>query len=213
MLAVGWGLAALAHAESGVPEVNITPDLPQVRVLHDGIPVTIARNPDTFNMVDPDYALTSRPCPPFCIQPMTLAPAVETLGELELIGYLQKIGQDSSVMVIDSRDDTWPQRSGIIPGAVVLPWQMLHPAHASNQDIADILQFRFNAVRQGGLWDFTGAKTLVFYCNGPWCGQSPTNIRQLLALGYPAHKLKWYRDGIQGWKSLGLTTVPYKKQP
>ncbi len=60
---------------------------------------------------------------------------------------------------------------------------------------------------------FHGAKTLVFYCNDPWCGQSPTNIKQLLALGYPVHKLKWHRGGIQGWKALGLTTVPYKKQP
>jgi rhodanese-related sulfurtransferase len=50
----------------------------------------------------------------------------------------------------------------------------------------------------------------VLYCNGIWCGQSPTNIRQLLALGYPAHKLKWYRGGMQSWKALGLTTVELK---
>jgi rhodanese-related sulfurtransferase len=205
--------APLAWGEATGSTVRITQDMPSATVLHQGKPVVIARHPDTENMIEPDYALTSRPCPPFCIQPMILSPGVETLGELELLGYLQKIGEDSSVMVIDSRDGTWPQRSGIIPGAVVLPWQMLHPAHASTQDIADILQFRFNAARQGGLWDFTGAKTLVFYCNGPWCGQSPTNIKQLLALGYPVHKLKWYRGGIQGWKALGLTTVPYKKQP
>ena len=68
-------------------------------------------------------------------------------------------------------------------------------------------------MRQDALWNFAGAKTLVFYCNGPWCGQSPTNIKQLLSLGYPAHKLKWYRGGIQAWKSLGLTTVPYDNTP
>jgi rhodanese-related sulfurtransferase len=96
---------------------------------------------------------------------------------------------------------------------VLLPWQKLHPVHASTQDIAEVLQFQFGAARQDDLWNFSGAKTLVFYCNGPWCGQSPTNIKQLLALGYPAHKLKWYRDGIQGWKALGLTTVPYNKHP
>jgi len=48
---------------------------------------------------------------------------------------------------------------------------------------------------------------LLLYCNGPWCGQSPTNIRTLLTLGYPAHKIKWYRGGMQAWESLGLTTV------
>ena len=200
---IGWALA-----ETPGTAVHITPDLPSVKVLHQGKPVTVERNPDTENMIEPDFALTSRPCPPFCILPMTLAPGVETLGELELIGYLEKIGKDASVMVIDSRDGTWPQRTGIIPGAIVLPWQKLHPAHATAQEIADVLQFQFGAARQDGLWNFAGAKTLVFYCNGPWCGQSPTNIKQLLALGYPAHKLKWYRGGIQEWKMLGLTTIP-----
>jgi rhodanese-related sulfurtransferase len=48
----------------------------------------------------------------------------------------------------------------------------------------------------------------VFYCNGAWCGQSPTNIKTLLMLGYPANKIKWYRGGMQDWRMLGLTTVP-----
>lgn len=202
-----------APAETADTAVNISHDLPRVTVLHQGKPVVVERNPDTENMIDPDYTLTSRPCPPFCIQPMSLGPGVETLGELELIHYLEKIGKDPGVMLIDSRDGTWPQRSGIIPGAMVLPWQRLHPDHASPQDIAEILQLQFGAVRQDGLWHFNPARTLVFYCNGPWCGQSPTNIKQLLALGYPPHKLKWYRGGIQAWKSLGLTTVPYRAQP
>jgi len=40
-----------------------------------------------------------------------------------------------------------------------------------------------------------------------WCGQSPTNIKDLLALGYPAHKIKWYRGGMQDWEILGLNTA------
>ena len=84
--------------------------------------------------------------------------------------------------------------------------------HAEPAAIAEILELRLGAVRSGSLWNFASAKTMVLYCNGPWCGQSPTNIRQLLALGYPAHKLKWYRDGMQGWKSLGLPTAPFPAQ-
>ena len=57
------------------------------------------------------------------------------------------------------------------------------------------------------LFSFKRAKTLVFFCNGPWCGQSPTNIRVLLKHGYPPHKLKYYRGGMQMWESLGLTTI------
>jgi rhodanese-related sulfurtransferase len=206
---LGILLAALAAGPANAADqsVNITHAVKAVEVVHLGRKVSIERNPDTENMLDPDYSLTSRPCPPFCVQPMTLAPGVETIGELELMEYLKKVGRDSTLLVIDSRDGDWPRRSGIIPGAVLIPWQELHPAHTDADRIADALIFRFGAARQGGLWNFENAKTLVLYCNGPWCGQSPTNIKQLLAMGYPAHKLKWYRGGMQDWKMLGLTTV------
>lgn len=203
--AMAWNTAIAAEKN-----VNITHSINAVEVMHQGKKVRIERNPDTENMLDPDYSLTSRPCPPFCVQPMHLAPGVETIGELELLDYLKKVGKDSGVLVIDSRDGDWPLRSGIIPGAVLIPWQDLHPAHTDLEKIAETLIFRFGAARQGGLWNFENAKTLVLYCNGPWCGQSPTNIKQLLALGYPAHKLKWYRGGMQDWKMLGLTTVAPK---
>jgi hypothetical protein len=29
----------------------------------------------------------------------------------------------------------------------------------------------------------------------------------LLALGYPADRIKWYRGGMQMWEQLGLATV------
>ncbi|MBD3816836.1 MAG: rhodanese-like domain-containing protein, partial [Halothiobacillus sp.] len=44
-------------------------------------------------------------------------------------------------------------------------------------------------------------------CNGPWCGQSPTNIKELVSMGYPADKIYWYRGGMQSWSNLGLTTI------
>jgi rhodanese-related sulfurtransferase len=191
----------------GAKPVRITQDLPQVIVMHHGQEVAIERNPDTDNMIDPDFSLTSRPCPPYCIQPMSLAPGVETLGELEVLDLLQQASREDRVLVIDSRDGDWPQRSGVIPGAVWIPWQELHPAHSDAEKIAETLVLRFGAARASGLWNFENARTLVFYCNGPWCGQSPTNIKQLLAYGYPAHKLKWYRGGMQDWKVLGLTTA------
>ena len=212
-LALGLMLWTGASAAADQP-VGIAAQLPHVDVVHEGRAVRIQREQDNFNQIDPDFALTSRPCPPYCIQPMQLAPGVETIGELELLGYLQRIARrDDGVLVIDSRDPDWLVRSGIIPGALHLPWERLHPQKADAAAIAEILELQFGASRMGQLWNFENARTLVFYCNGPWCGQSPTNIKQLLALGYPAHKLKWYRGGMQMWKSLGLTTVPWKKSP
>lgn len=211
----GWGLlaafiAGLACAE-GKP-VRLTTDLPYVDVVHDGRTFRIERNQDNDAEIDPAYAFTSRPCPPYCIQPMQLAPGVETIGELELLEYLKRVARkDGSVLVIDSRDEEWLIRSGVIPGAVHVPWARLHPGRSDPQAVAEILELQFGAARTGPLWNFENAKTLIFYCNGIWCGQSPTNIRQLLAAGYPAQKLKWYRGGIQSWKTLGLPTAPFRK--
>jgi rhodanese-related sulfurtransferase len=199
----GWINPAAAQEH-----VYITHDLPYVEVKHKGKTVRIERNPDPFNMIDADLALTSRPCPPFCIQPMTLAPGVETIGELEMIDYLRAMSAgNQDLMVIDSREADWPQRTGIIPGAVVIPWDKLFLARNSPDKVAAILEDKFKASHDGTFWSFSQSKTLIFYCNGAWCGQSPTNIKTLLALGYPANKIKWYRGGIQAWKSLGLTTV------
>ena len=39
-------------------------------------------------------------------------------------------------------------------------------------------------------YDFSKAKTLVLFCNGPWCSQSPDMIFALLEIGYPPEKLK-----------------------
>lgn len=187
--------------------VNVTADRAWIDVLHKGRTLRIQRNPKHGNMIDLEYALTSRPCPPYCIQPMVLAPGVETLGELELLDYLQRMSRgDDSIMVIDSREPHWLDK-GMIPGAVSLPWTELYNKTTSDKKIAELLEFRFGAARTGEIWSFQGAKTLVFYCNGPWCGQSPTNIRALINLGYPADKLKWYRGGMQSWKQFGLTEV------
>jgi len=208
LILAGGALLLSALAGAADLPVGITPGLPWLEVMHAGRVVRIERHPENDNQIDPDYALTSRPCPPYCVQPMTLAPGVETVGELEVLDALRRMrGGDDLVLLIDSRDPDWPARSGMIPGAVLLPWTRLHPAHADPGAIADVLELQFGASRAQGLWNFEHARTLYFYCNGPWCGQSPTNIRQLLALGYPAHKLKWYRGGMQVWKSLGLTTV------
>lgn len=219
MMRHGWAaviamLACLGGAWAADKPVGITADQPYLDVIHEGRLFRIQRDPANDAEIDPDYALTSRPCPPFCVQPMHLAPGVETIGELELLEYLKRITRrDAGVLVIDSREEDWLVRSGIIPGAIHLPWQKLHPAHADPNAIAEILELQFGAARVGPMWNFENARTLVFYCNGIWCGQSPTNIKQLLALGYPAHKLKWYRGGMQSWKTLGLSTAPYKKKP
>ena len=186
ILALVFGLTPML-AKAG--NVGITKDLMSVTVDHKGGKVDITRNQDNKATIDPAFAKTSRKCPPFCIQPMQVAPGVTTVGELELLDFLSKGG-----FVIDNRTVEWHVK-GTIPGAVHIP----HTQIAS----------RLNELgcKKGAKWDCSNAKKVLLFCNGMWCGQSPTGIRAMLREGYPPEKIMYYRDGMQGWTTLGLTTV------
>ena len=190
-------------------KVKITRDISSVDVKHNGKKITIMRNQDNKNEVNPAFAKTSRNCPPFCINPMKLAPGVETLGEVEVLDYLKKMtAGDKSILVIDSRTPDWVKR-GTIPGSVNIPWVKLSVKRGADPiTIAEIVTERFGGKElDDDTFDYSNAKTLVMFCNGMWCGQSPNNIRTLLKMGYPAAKIKWYRGGMQNWENLGFTTV------
>ncbi len=206
-LAVAACVASSGVMAAGKP-VGIWTDMMEAKVQHGGKTVTIMRDQNNNAVVNPAFAKTSRPCPPFCIQPISLAPGVETLGEREVIDYLVRMSNgDDSILVIDSRTPDWVQK-GTIPGAINIPWTSLNPAKCADPiSIGEILEETFNARNLEGLWDFRDARMLVMFCNGMWCGQSPNNIKNLLAFGYPAHKIKWYRGGMQNWEILGLTTA------
>lgn len=203
-------VSAFAMAEKGY----ITPTLKSVDVMHKGVPVTITRNTDKNSTLPKVFTKTARGCPPFCIQPMQLSEGIETVGELEVLGYLQRVSHgDRQVMVVDSRTPEWTQR-GMIPGSVNIPWNKINvevqgtfEVEAEAQTLNDILVNQFGVRLENGQRDFRNAKTLVMYCNGNWCPQSSVNLKTLAKLGYPAYKLKWYRGGMQSWVSVGLTTV------
>lgn len=206
------GLALAAVAPLGIAQeakpVGITPDIMSVPFNIDGSQVEVMRNQDNNNTVNPAFAKTSRPCPPFCIQPSNLAIGVETIGEVELIDFAKQMNDGAEeIIVIDSRTPDWVER-GTVPTAMNVPWTNLNPAKgATPLEIAEILETVFNVTESEGLFDFSNCRTAVMFCNGMWCGQSPNNIKNLLRLGYPAHKIKWYRGGMQDWEILGLTTV------
>ena len=150
----------------------------------------IMRNQDQNATINPSFAKTSRKCPPFCIQPQQVAPGVTTVGELEMVNFMEAGG-----LVIDARTVEWHVR-GTIPGAVNIPYTQV--ATRLNE---------LGCSKAGEKWDCAGAKTVALFCNGLWCGQSPSAIRAMLREGYPADKILYYRNGMQGWESVGLTVV------
>ena len=184
--------------------VKIAPDTPYIMVEHNGVKVKIARIQDVDNRLSDDYTKTSRECPPFCIHPTSAEDGVETIAELEFINYMKQ----KDTLIIDSRLKSWYELE-TIPSAINIPYTILE---SSDKKSALKLFTALGAkMKKGGKVDFKNAKTLVLFCNGVWCDQSPKLIKAMVKFGYPKEKLKYYRSGFQGWKLLGLTTVVQKE--
>lgn len=171
--------------------VGIQRDVMSVTVQTDDGPTEITRIQDNSNLISEDWARTSRPCPAFCIQPMTPAEGVTTIGELELLAMLQ----DPDAIVIDSRTTKWFE-GGTIPGAMSMPYT----------DVGERLD-ELGCEPDFDGWDCEAAKAVALFCNGMWCGQSPTAIRRMIEGGYPADRIYYYRGGMQVWRMLGLTVT------
>ena len=217
-------LSTAVSAKEGKP-VGITPTLSSITVMHNGKEAEIKRNQNNANTVNPAFAKTSRACPPFCIQPMSLGKNIETIGEVEVINYADKMSKgDKNILLVDSRTPDWVAK-GTIPGAVNVSWVELTPSKgATTEGITNVMTKQFGvkiaadmdsldvdeAIADGDtskVFDFTNAKTLVMFCNGMWCGQSPASIAALRKFGYPADRIKYFRGGMQTWEILGLSTA------
>ncbi|MBN2759503.1 MAG: rhodanese-like domain-containing protein [Rhodobacteraceae bacterium] len=192
-LAPMTALLALLAAPAFADTVNITPDMASVTVPVPGGQVEISRIQDEAAVIEGDFARIARPCPDFCIQPMTPAEGVRTVGELEVIAALQ----DPNTLVVDGRvRPDW--QTGTIPGAINMPYT----------EMADELhELGCTPDFEGFICDPAVVPNLVMFCNGPWCGQSPAAIRRIIEAGYPVEKISYYRWGMQGWRMLGLTVA------
>lgn len=190
----------ITYNQALAQDVGLTEDLSSVSVEVAGKLVTIERNQDTSAQLSGDFIKTSRPCPPFCIAPISAAPGVETVGELEVIAFLESAVASGTGLLIDSRLPEWFQK-GTIPGAVNVPFSTLDAANPYRDQILVALGGRNGS----GAWDFSAARELMLFCNGPWCEQSRHAIDDLVEVGYPADKLHYYRGGMQLWLLLGLT--------
>ncbi|MGH1330401.1 MAG: rhodanese-like domain-containing protein [Paracoccaceae bacterium] len=193
---VGFSFATQATAQ----DVNITQDLSTRSIDIAGQTITISRVQDKENMLTGEFARTSRACPPYCIEPLQVANGVQTLGELEVIDFLEaKVGQGLGILV-DSRVPAWYQK-GSVPGAINIPDSTLHKVNPYRGEILKAL----GASESDGVWNFDSAVELAFLTHGPWSNEASASILSLLDAGYPAEKLKFYRGGLQSWLMLGLT--------
>jgi len=184
--------------------VDIVKGMPYVTVKSNHKTYKIERTQDPDAYLTNTFALTSRPSPPFFIEPFSVDKEVETFGELEVLDFLSK----QKGLFIDARLENWYKKSAI-PSAVNIPFKLfLTESKARDQ----ILKELGASQDKNGVWDFSKVKTILLYCNGAWCGQSPTAIKALIRIGYPKSKMKYYRGGMQAWQLLGLTTIVPKDE-
>ena len=213
------------NAQAKDVTVKITKDKSYSTVHDSGELIKISRIQDTSHLIDGSFAKTSRPCPPFCINPLSIDDRVKTVAELEVIKFMETVMYREDGVLIDARTPSW-YKKGTIPGSINIPFTVFEK-DTGDVELAEVFE-RLGAVERddvnpvirmvekigllnGGQktdqWDFSNAKELLLWCNGPWCGQSPRAIRALISAGYPTEKLYYYRGGMQMWQSLGLTTV------
>jgi len=184
-------------------EVEIVKNMPYVEVKADGKTYKIQRMQDKDAYLTNTFSLTSRPSPPFFIEPFSVNTEVETFGELEVLDFISK----KKGIFVDARLANWYAKSAIAT-AVNIPFKIfLEESKERDKTLKSLGGERTS----DGTWNFDDAEIILLYCNGAWCGQSPTAIRALLELGYPSEKLKYYRGGMQTWQLLGLTTIVPKE--
>ncbi|HEB92403.1 MAG TPA: rhodanese-like domain-containing protein [Gammaproteobacteria bacterium] len=223
--AVAAGLFLCAASVQAL-EVNIREGLPYVSTTHDGKAVEIRRIQDQNHMLTGGFSKTSRKCPPFCIQPTQVAPGVVTVGELEVLAFIEKKLNKGKGVLIDARTPSW-YKKGTIPGSINIPFTRfgddqddavktaalakLGVTRKTSSSFLEDAMASLQGIMGNGPgsseWDFSKAKEVTLWCNGMWCGQSPHAIQALLDLGYPAEKIYYYRGGMQDWKILGLTVI------
>jgi len=193
-----------AYATSAMAQnVRITTFKSESTFTLNGQTFTVSRDTDTTATLQGEFALTSRACPPDCLQPLVAADGVATFGELEVLSFLEDRVTDGTGLLLDARAPV-DFAVGHIPGAVNVPVTTLVPENRFRVDILRALGAEPNA---DGTLDFSNAMALTFYSGGVWSDDAPTAIDQLILAGYPANKLFYYRGGMQAWLHVGLTAI------
>jgi len=140
------------------------------------------------------------------IQPLVLEKGVKTVAELEVLDFINKKSSKdpSNYILVDSRTNDWFE-AGTIPSAINIPYDELSYDEDFELEYERAYELLGVKILGDNNYDFSKAKTALFFCNGAWCAQSPRAIKQLIKIGYPKDKILWYRGGIAAWAGLSLT--------
>ena len=136
---------------------------------------------------------------------MQIHKKIDTFGEVEVLAYIKQMQDDKSMLMIDTRDEEW-YGYRTIPGAINMHYvYIMLPKSVDEEYKQSLVELGVIGIKKP--YDFSQAKTILLFCNGAWCSQSPKMIKALLSLGYPPEKMKWYRGGMDDWLGLSMTST------
>jgi rhodanese-related sulfurtransferase len=123
------------------------------------------------------------------IQGATLSARGETTSEVSTEELRQILGANTA-LVLDTRPHLeWAL--GHIPGALNVAPKPGMPMSLYTSDLAEVLR----------LTDNDRSRSVVLYCNGPFCGKSKRVADELLAAGFS--NVRRYQLGAPVWRALG----------
>ena len=137
--------------------------------------------------------------------PMQMHKEIETYGEIEVLAFIKKMQHDNTMLFIDARGAGWYEYR-TIPGAINIHYVYIMKPKRFEFEYEESLE-KLGIIGIKKPFNFSKAKTILLFGNGPWCSQTPNMIKALLALGYPPEKIKWYRGGMHSWLGLSMTTT------
>ena len=140
-------------------------------------------------------------CPPFCIQPIKID-NVKTVGELEVLDFIEKVKIKKDGLLIDVRKNS-KYNDETIPSAINLPYEMLTKNSPYQKEVLKILGGK--KIKKGCF--FKRPQKLLIFGESSFSPEASKAVKQLLKLGYPSSKIFYYRGGIASWKAVGLTLI------
>ncbi len=193
-------LSTIVVQSGSYDKVKITPDISYVYIYHKGKALKVHRIQDTHHKLTGEYTKTYRPNT--TIQPIDLGNGVKTVGEVELLKFMQEKVNKKNGLILDVRDkENYKKES--IPTAVNIPAKL-----KDKPEVMENILVSLGMVKKSDqIWDGKKAISLMIYCDGLWCSKSKEMINFLVDIGYPSEKILYYRGGFQMWKILGFTTV------
>jgi rhodanese-related sulfurtransferase len=145
------------------------------------------------------------------VQPIKIDKEIETVGELEVLNFIQLLDfEPESYLLLDARSNKW-YKEMTIPHAVNIPKATIAYDDFNHDYDKNLKLLNIKKDKNGNL-SFKEAKEVIVFCNSAWCTQSAKAIKELIKLGYPKKRLKWYRGGLQDWVALGFTVEDKRKK-